>query len=131
GARDVEFIPTPYPVEDSRWDFSLPAESRKGIFLGTREWSVPSRNHLAALLTIRPLAEAMQEPVTVFNQDGWRGRRLLEELQYPEKLLRVIEGKLPYPQYLRLMARHKLVFQLDASAVPGQVAGDALLCRIP
>ena len=26
--------------------------------------------------------------------------------------------------YLRLMARHKLVFQLDASAVPGQVAGD-------
>ena len=29
------------------------------------------------------------------------------------------------------MARHRLVFQLDRSAVPGQVAGDALLCRIP
>lgn len=131
GAREVEFIPTPYPVEDPRWDFSLPAEERKGIFLGTREWSVPSRNHLAALLTIRPLAEAMQEPVTVFNVDGWRGRRMLAELQYPEHLLRVVEGRMPYPQYLRLMARHKLVFQLDASAVPGQVAGDALLCRIP
>ena len=24
-----------------------------------------------------------------------------------------------------------MVFQLDASAVPGQVAGDALLCRMP
>ncbi|MGV3532477.1 MAG: hypothetical protein ACO1QR_08910, partial [Chthoniobacteraceae bacterium] len=131
GAREVEFIPTPYPVEDERWDFSTPAEQRKGIFIGTREWSVPSRNHLAALLTLRPLAEAMQEPVTVFNVDGWRGRRMLDALQYPEHLLKVIEGRLPYPKYLRLMAQHRFVFQLDASAVPGQVAGDALLCRIP
>ena len=27
------------------------------------------------------------------------------------------------------MARHKIVLQLDRSGVPGQVAGDALLCR--
>jgi hypothetical protein len=27
------------------------------------------------------------------------------------------------------VARHKIVFQLDRSRVPGQVAGDALLCR--
>jgi hypothetical protein len=29
------------------------------------------------------------------------------------------------------MAGHRLVFQLDRSGVPGQVAGDALLCRLP
>ena len=29
------------------------------------------------------------------------------------------------------MARHRIVFQLDRSAVPGQVAGDALLCGLP
>jgi hypothetical protein len=29
------------------------------------------------------------------------------------------------------MARHKIVLQLDTSFVPGQVAGDALLCRVP
>ena len=28
-------------------------------------------------------------------------------------------------------ARHKIVLQADKSAVPGQVAGDALLCRMP
>ncbi len=28
------------------------------------------------------------------------------------------------------MARHRIVFQLDRSAVPGQVAGDALLARV-
>src|SRR6266542_3606210 len=36
-----------------------------------------------------------------------------------------------YPEYLRDVARHKIVLQLDRSHVPGQVAGDALLCRIP
>ncbi|MHA3771759.1 hypothetical protein ACXR0O_09515 [Verrucomicrobiota bacterium sgz303538] len=131
GAHNTEFIPTPYPVEDTRWDFSVPIEERKGIFLGTREFDVPSRNHLAALLTIRTLAEAMGEPVTVFNVGGWSGRRMLRQLRYPEGLLNVVEGRMPYTRYLQLMARHKLVFQLDASAVPGQVAGDALLCRIP
>jgi hypothetical protein len=29
------------------------------------------------------------------------------------------------------MARHRIVLQADKSAVPGQVAGDALLCRMP
>jgi hypothetical protein len=28
------------------------------------------------------------------------------------------------------VAKHKIVLQLDRSRVPGQVAGDALLCRI-
>ena len=131
GARRVEFLPTPYPVEDARWDFSTPLEERRGIFIGTREFGTPSRNHLAALLAIRQIAEPMQEHVTVFNGDGWRGRRMLARLQFADGLLRVVENRLPYPHYLRLMAQHRLVWQLDASAVPGQVAGDALLCRIP
>jgi hypothetical protein len=131
GVRAVEFIPTPYPVEDLRWDFSIPIEERRGIFIGTREFEAPSRNHLAALLGIKQMAEAMQEPVSVFNVDGWRGRRMLDRLRYPEGLLNVIEGRVPYPRYLRTVAKHKLVLQLDTSAVPGQVAGDALLCRLP
>jgi hypothetical protein len=32
---------------------------------------------------------------------------------------------------LHQVARHKIILQLDRSHVPGQVAGDALLCRIP
>ena len=131
GARCAEFLPTPYPVDDARWDFSAPPEERRGIFVGTREFATASRNHLAALLAIRQIAEPMQEPVTVFNGDGWSGRRMLARLQFPDGLLRVIETRMPYPLYLRLMAQHRLVWQLDASAVPGQVAGDALLCRIP
>ena len=127
----VAFIPTPYPIEDQRWDFSMPRNEQSGIFVGTREWDVPSRNHFAALLVARQLCEATGEPVTVVNLDGYKGRRLLGELNFPEGKLRLIEKWKTYPDYLRDVARHKIVLQLDRSHVPGQVAGDALLCRIP
>jgi hypothetical protein len=45
--------------------------------------------------------------------------------------LRLLESRISYPSYLREIARHKIVLQLDTSFVPGQVAGDALLCRVP
>lgn len=125
GARRVEFIPTPYPVDVPAWDFSRPVEERRGVFIGTREFNVPTRNHLAALLAARGLGEV----ITVINSDGRSGRRALEALGIAG--LRIVEGRLDYPAYLRLMAEHRLVFQCDRSAVPGQVAGDALLCRVP
>jgi hypothetical protein len=127
----VVFIPTPYPIEDQRWDFSMPRNEQSGIFIGTREWEVPSRNHFAALLVARELCEATGEPVTTVNLDGYKGRRLLGELNFPEGKLRLIEKWKTYPDYLRDVARHKIVLQLDRSHVPGQVGGDALLCRIP
>jgi hypothetical protein len=55
----------------------------------------------------------------------------LSELGFADGRLRVLNKKLAYPDYLREMARHKIVLQLDTSFVPGQVAGDALLCRVP
>jgi len=129
--RRVAFIPTPYPVDDQRWNFCRPPDQQSGIFVGTREWDVPSRNHLAALLVARELCDATGEPVTVVNLDGYKARSLLAELKFPEGKLHVIEKWKSYPDYLREMARHKIVFQLDSSHVPGQVAGDALLCRLP
>ena len=125
----VAFIPTPYPVEDRQWDFSVPPDEQAGIFVGTREFDVPSRNHFAALLIARQLCEATGEPVTVVNLDGYKARRLLWELKFPEEKLRIIEEEKSYPDYLRIVAQHKLVLQLDRSHVPGQVAGDTLLCR--
>lgn len=125
GGRRVEFIPTPYPIDSPAWDFSRPLSERRGIFIGTREFDVLSRNHLAALLAIQSLGVA----ATVINPDGRKGRRVLASLGFGG--LRVVEGRLDYASYLRLMAEHRVVFQLDRSAVPGQVAGDALLCRVP
>jgi hypothetical protein len=127
----VAFIPTPYPIDDPRWDFSWPVEQRSGIFIGTREWDVPSRNHFAALVLARRLSENTGERVTLFDYDGRKGGRLLSEIGLASDKLRVLNRKLSYLDYLRELARHRIVLQLDTSFVPGQVAGDALLCRVP
>src|SRR5207253_8309442 len=108
----IAFIPTPYPIEDRPWNFSAPPDEQAGIFVGTREWDVPSRNHFAALLVARQLCVATGEPVTVVNLDGSKVRRVLWELKFPEGKFRVIEGEKPYPDYLRVVARHKIVLQL-------------------
>jgi hypothetical protein len=131
GPERVAFIPTPYPIDDRRWDFSRPIGERSGIFIGTREWNVLSRNHLGALFVARQLSEQAGEQVTVFNFDRRKGARLIAGIGLASEKLRVLDRKLSYPDYLREVARHKIVFQLDTSFVPGQVAGDALLCRVP
>jgi hypothetical protein len=102
-------------------------ENRSGIFLGTREFAVPTRNHLPALLAVKKLSDATKEPVTVFNFDRRRGAKLISEIGFQK--IRVHEKRMGYRAYLGEVARHKIVFQLDRSRVPGQVAGDALLCR--
>ena len=130
-ADRVAFIPTPYPIDDARWNFSRPLAERSGIFIGTREWEVPSRNHLAALLVARELSAQTGELVTVFNFEGRKGTRLLDGIGFLAGKLRVLDRKSGYPDYLRELARHKIVLQLDTSFVPGQVAGDSLLCRVP
>ena len=133
GACRVEFIATPYPVDDPRWDFSRPIAERRGIFVGTREWDVPTRQHLTAVLTALHLSAESSQPVSVVNLDGRTGRRRLEDLaaSVPGAELHIIEGRRNYPDYLRLIAGHRLVWQCDTSSVPGQVAGDAALCRLP
>jgi hypothetical protein len=121
----VSFIPMPCPVDDEDWNWA--AENRAGILVGTREFDVPSRNHLAAMLAAKKLSDATKEPVTVFNLDRRRGARLIAEMGF--RKIRVHDQRVGYRAYLGEVARHKIIFQLDRSRVPGQVAGDALLCR--
>ncbi len=130
-ARKTRFIPTPYPLEFDAWNFSRPTSERRGIFIGTREFFTATRSHLRALAESASLAADLGVPVTVINADKRAGRRLLRQLEssFPEGSLRIVDRPLPYIDYLQLMASHRLVFQLDRSAVPGQVAGDALMCR--
>jgi hypothetical protein len=131
GARVSEFIPTPYPVDSAEWNFSVPLEQREGIFVGTREFDIPSRNHLAAVALADRLSRETGCAVTVMNADGRRGAAMLAAFRNANSAFRVIDGPLPYAAYLREMARHRVVWQLDGSAVPGQVAGDAVLCGMP
>src|SRR5438552_3676518 len=103
----IEDFPTPYPIEDENWNWAM--ENRSGIFVGTRELAVPTRNHLPALLAVKKLSDATKEPVTVFNFDRRRGAKLIGEIGF--RKIRVHEKRMEYRAYL------------------GEVARDALLCR--
>jgi hypothetical protein len=131
GAPRVEFVPTPYPVDFSAWDFSQPLDKRRGIFVGTREFGTPSRNHLAAVVLADEISRDLSCPLAVLNTEGRTGGMILKSLRKKNPLLYILEAPLPYPDYLKVMALHRIVWQLDSSAVPGQVAGDSLLCRMP
>ena len=131
GGEGVAFIPTPYPLHDPQWDFSGPIEHRHGLLVGTREWDVPSRNHGAALFAARQVSDVTGCRVTVYNFDGRKGDRLLKQIGFRPNRLRIMPRGSGYADYLRVVAEHKLVLEMDTSYVPGQVAGDALLCRLP
>ena len=132
GGGNAKRLLTPYPVDLEDWDRSIEFEKREGIFLGTREWFAPGRCHGQGLSLALKLAERSGTHVTVINRDGKRGKKLYDAA-FGRSLfsgqLKLVEGRQPYLDYLDLMARHRLVFQWDRSGVPGQVAGDALLCR--
>lgn len=125
------FIPTPYPIHMDEWNLGKPLAERMGIFVGTREFDVPSRNHWQAVALANQLSLELQVPAAVMNAAGRRGLMILTAIRETNPFLQIIVGPLGYRDYLRLMASHRCVVQLDSSAVPGQVAGDALLCRMP
>lgn len=129
-ALPVHALPTPYPVDVPAWDHSCPATERRGVFIGTRQFDVPGRRHADALALANDVARQTGARVTVCNFDGPRAAARIRALLPDVRDLRLVEEKRPYPAYLRLMAEHRLVLQRDASGVPGQVAGDALLCRL-
>jgi hypothetical protein len=129
--KTVAFIPTPYPLPDPQWDFTRAVEHKHGIFVGTREFKILSRNHAAALFVAREISNQTGARVTVYNSERRKGERLLAQIGFSPNRLRVLKIGASYPEYLGIMAEHKLVLQMDTSFVPGQVAGDALLCRMP
>ncbi|MAS95959.1 MAG: hypothetical protein CMO55_22370 [Verrucomicrobiales bacterium] len=128
----LKFLPTPYPLEFDSWDFSIPIQDRLGLMIGTREFKTESRNHIHALARAASLAHEFNIPrVTVINSERKKGMSMLREVEksFPRGCLQIIEERLPYLEYMGLISNHRLIYQMDRSTVPGQVAGDCLLAR--
>ena len=124
-------LPTPYPLDLPDWDFSVPLAKRSGIFIGTREWNVPSRRHAETLkLTTSLVKQFPGTRVTCIAHGGLLGRIKTYWAGRSMGGLRVL-APMPYAEYLRNMAKHRLVLQRDESGVPGQIAGDSVLTGTP
>lgn len=125
-------LPTPYPVDLPEWRMgSAEPASRRGVFVGTREWNVPSRRHGAALgMAARLVRELPDLSVTVVNTGGMAGLIRILCVMGIKGTVRPA-GRVPYCEHLLRVSRSRLVLQRDESGVPGQVAGDALLTGTP
>lgn len=126
----VRFVATPYPFDEPGWDFAQANGARSGIVVGTRQFEPASRRHAEALRLAGRIARASGSALTVFNLEGSAGRDRVLAATGSVPAIRWIERRLPYPEFLQELARHRLVIQRDAGWVPGQIAGDALLCGI-
>ncbi len=124
-----EVLPTPYPVDLPGWTEAAALADRRGVFIGTGEWSLPFRRHREAVELAVRLAERFPEtPVTVVNRDGFSGA--VRTFAATRGRVRPIPP-MAYGDYLRTMAAHRVVIQRDEGGVPGQVAGDSLLAGLP
>lgn len=129
GARSAWFVPTPYPVDVADWDFGLPLAQRHGIFVGTRSFKQGYRHHLHAVMQAATLARQFDCRLTLVSTEGRSGIAMMKAVAGDVKL-EIIEP-VPYAAFLQMIAGHRIVFQRDGGAVPGQIAGDALLSRTP
>ncbi len=125
-------LPTPYPIDHAAWSIKPSKKALgKGIMIGTREFNVPSRNHAAAIRIAAQVAEKSHCQLTIINPKGKKFHDQIAKAvgDLPKKQLHLINRSLPYREYLQLISNHRIVFQLDTSGVPGQVAGDCLLAN--
>jgi hypothetical protein len=127
GSSNVHFLATPYPVDFPEWNFEVHQTGRAGVFVGTRECDVATRHHDLAVEIALSVAENARTHVTIIDNGSMHR---WQRNSWSKRGARFVRGPLPYPEYLRLIAAHRAVFQLDRSAVPGQVAGDCLLARV-
>ena len=121
------FVLTPYPINDERWNKVTATDQREGIFIGTRELKTASRNHLQSLILLKTFLETTPCPVTVINKDK-RLNQFLDTIDFPKRYLSILPPQ-NYLDYLEIVSKHRVTFQLDISQVPGQVAGDCSLCQ--
>lgn len=131
GAREVQFIPAPCPVDLPSWNFSQPAGKRRGIFVGTRSFLSGVENHMAALMAADRLSRDLECPLAVVNTEGRRGGMILKSLRKNNPLFFIVEAPVPYADLLRVVSLHRIVLQFDADAGRGGSASAALLCRMP
>lgn len=129
GATDARVIAPPCPIDFPEWDFSQPLEKRRGIFIGTQSFSDSSQHHAIALMLANRISIELACPLAVLNSEGRQGGMILKSIQKTNPLLFIVEGPLDYPDFLRLMALHRIVWHLNTD--DDNIATAALLCRMP
>jgi len=121
-----------FPYEEWNHNFTVPKEKREGILIGTRTLNQNlKRNTLYSIFGANKVAKQNNTFSTFFCEDQ------LDIAQFEKYLytlglenIRVVKGPVSYEDWLKLIAKHKVLYHNDASDTLGQVVGDAALVDV-
>lgn len=120
------------PYTEWKHGFTVPISEREGIMVGTRTFNQRlRRNTLQALWMALFTAEELDTHVTWVCEEPFSKEQLNEFFALPTQRLNFIKGPLAYEEWVKTIAKHKVLFHFDYSCTLGQLALDAALVDVP
>lgn len=120
-----------YPTNWAQ-QFVVPFEKRKDVIIGSRTLGqFVKRNTLNALGVANSFACVENVYVTYLNCDNVENS-VLQDFFDKARLSRIklVKGPLEYHEWLKLIAKHKMLFHIDHSDTLGQVIGDSMMLGV-
>lgn len=115
------------PIE---WQHSFKKDikDRKGILIATRSLrnDFLTRNTFIAIASL--CKSFPEETITYLNEDGIQGKDYIAQFGFQN--LFIIDGALPYEEWLNLISTHKLIAHFDQSQNLGQVCADGAMVDV-
>lgn len=120
------------PFTEWNHGFTVPYEEREGIMVGTRTFNQRlRRNTLQALGIALKVAEKENTFVTWVCEESWCSKADLNRMfGLPIENLNFVKGPLSYEDWLKTIAKHKVLFHYDYSCTLGQLVLDAALVDV-
>ena len=128
----VKSYPCVHGIPYRQWNHNLtiPVENRKGILVATRTFDQRlQRNTLVTLAEANRFAEERNVRVTFVSEIPLEYIYTWKDFNF--KNVDVIQGPFPYIEWLKLIAKHRLVVHYDMSHTLGQIVCDAALVDVP
>ena len=130
---NVPMFDVPYCWDiKQRNQFIVPIKERKGIFCaGVSLNTGTPRNSFYNLLLASRFSNKYNIPVSWLSRGNGDAYKYIKQLFDKPNLLTIYDEDLPYPDWLHMLASHRIVLNLDTSLVQGQIPGDCAFVSVP
>ena len=118
------------PYKEWEHNLKVPFREREGILIATRTFDQRiRRNTLISLVEANNFAKEVGTRVTFVSEHPIH--KLWTWKDFELEAVDVIQGPFPYIEWLKLIAKHRLVVHYDMSYTLGQIVCDAALVDVP
>jgi len=130
-AFDVKVVSCVHAIPYDEWNhgYTVPKQNREGILIATRTFNQRiRRNTIVSLITANEIAKNLKTKFTFVCEDDVDSNTLVDS--YGLENVDILKP-MNYNDWLKLIARHRLVVQFDNSYTLGQIVCDSALVDVP